>query len=99
MIAFDLTDADHVFQRLKSQIRIHRTAAVTDQQGEVVYLTRFTGFQHQANLGARARANQVMIQAGDGQQGGNGRLVVADAPVGKNEDVRAAGNRAVRFRK
>ena len=38
-----------------------------------MHFARLAGFQHQADARARAFADQMMMHAGHGQQGGNGR--------------------------
>ena len=60
--------ADHVVERLEGQVRIDRAAAVADQQREVMHLARLAGFEHEADARARAFADQVVMQAGDGEQ-------------------------------
>ena len=67
--------ADHVVEGLEGQVGVDGAAAVADEQGEVVDLARFAGFEHEADAGARAGADQVMVQAGDGQQRRDGRVL------------------------
>ena len=93
---------DHVVDGLEREIWIDRAAAVADEQREVMHLARFAGFQHQADAGAGAVADEMMMQAGDGQQRRDGRVVVVDAAVGENENVDAVrdglvGRREERF--
>jgi len=44
--------ADHIVQRLKSQIRIDSIGAITQKQTEMVYLARLTAFHQKSHLGA-----------------------------------------------
>ena len=66
--------ANHVVERLERQIRIDGAATVADEQREMMHLARFAGFEHQADLAARARADQMMMQAGHRQQRGDRRV-------------------------
>ena len=102
VVAFDgvmVTDVlaaalvDHVVQTFVSQIGIDRLHAVTEQQTEMVHFARLAGLQHQADPGARAGADQMMMQAGRGEQRRDRRVGAIDAFVGKNQDRRAIGNR------
>ena len=52
-------------------------------------LARLAGFQDQSDAAARASADEMMMQAGGGQQGREGREFRRDAPVGQDQDVRA----------
>ncbi len=60
--------ADHVVERLEGEIRIDRAAAVADERREVMHLARLAGFEHEADARARAFADEVVMQAGDGEQ-------------------------------
>src|SRR5262249_29479182 len=62
------------------------------EQGEVVDLARLAALQDQADLGARALANQVVVDGGHGQEGGNGGAVAVDSPVGKDDEIVAGGD-------
>ena len=53
----------------------------------MVNLAGFAGFQHQADLGAQAFADEVMVQAGDGEQRRDRGVVLGDTSVGEDEDV------------
>ena len=55
----------------------------------MVHLARLAALEHQADLRARALADQVVVHAGHGQQRGDGRVLGVDAAVGQDEDVRA----------
>ena len=46
--------ANHVVERLERQIRIDGAATVADEQREMMHLARFAGFEHEADLAARA---------------------------------------------
>ena len=92
LFVFDVLEnalANHVVQRLERQIRIDRARAVADQQRKVMNLARLTRFQYQPDPRARAFTDQMVVHAGQGQQGGNRRMVVVDAAIGQNEEVAA----------
>ena len=57
--------------------------------GKVMHFARFAGFEHQADPRAGALADQMMMQAGNGQQRGDGRISAIDAAVGQDQDGRA----------
>ena len=90
------TLVNHVVQTFVNQIGIDRLRAVTDQQTEVVHFARLAGLQHQADPGARAGTDQMMMQAGGGKQRRDRRMGAIDALVGQNQDRRAIGDRRIR---
>ena len=49
----------------------------------------FAAFQNQRHGGALAGANQIFGHRADGQQTGNGDMILVNVPVGQNQDVRA----------
>ena len=53
----------------------------------MMHLARFAGFEHQADLRARAFADQMMMHARDGQQRRDRRPFLVDAAVGQNHNV------------
>ena len=66
--AGEQTLADHVVDGLEGEIGIDGAAAVADQQREVMHLARLAGLEHEADARAQAFADQVVVQAGDGEQ-------------------------------
>ena len=60
-----------------------------------MHLARFAGFEHEADARARAFADQVVMQAGDGQQRRDGGVVLVHAAIGEDDDVLAGGDRAI----
>ena len=87
---------DHVIQRFKGKIGVDGGTAVAQQHGKVVHFTRFTGLQHQRNPGTGLGADQVVVQAGNGQQGRNGGKFVVYPTVGQDQNCRAGLNEANR---
>ena len=79
--------ADHFFDRGVSQVGVDRHRAIADQHGKMMHFARLARFDHQADLGARAVADQVMVQAGDRQQGRDGGVVLVDAAVREDDDI------------
>ncbi len=53
---------DHVVETLVNQIGIDRLHAIAKQQAEVMHLARLAGLQNQAHPGARAAADQMVMQ-------------------------------------
>src|SRR5262249_29249181 len=78
---------NHVVQRLESEVGVDGAAAVANEQGEMMHFARFARFEHQTHAGASAFPNEVMVQAGNGQQRRDGGVVEVNAAVGKNDDV------------
>ena len=79
--------ADHVVDRLEGQVRVDRAAAITDQEREVMHFPRLAGLQDDARPGAQALAEEVVVQAGDRQERGHGRVVAVHAAVAQDDDV------------
>jgi hypothetical protein len=65
---------DHVVDGFEGEVGIDGGAAVTDEEGKVVNLARFSGFEDEADAGARAFADEVMVEAGDGEEGWDGGM-------------------------
>ena len=79
--------ANHVVDRLEGDVRVHRAAAVADQQGEVVHLAGLAGLEHQRHARAQALADQVVVEAGHREQRGDRREVLRHPAVAEDEDV------------
>ena len=84
--------ADHVVERLEGQVRVDGAGPVADQQREVMHLARLAALQHQADLGALALADQVVVDAGRRQQRRDRRQVAVHAAVGQDDEVAAVGH-------
>ena len=56
-----LARLDHLLCRLEGQVWVDSRGAVADQRGNVVHLANVSGLDDQANLGAVAGANQVVV--------------------------------------
>ena len=72
---------------LLGEIRIDGLGAVAQQSGEMMDVTGLSALQNHGDSGALLGADQILLQRGDGQQGGNGHVVLIHAPVGQDEDV------------
>ena len=66
---------EYVTNRLEGEVGVNHIRPIANQAGKVVNFTRFARMQNQADLGACLLTNQMMMQARDGQQGGNGGFV------------------------
>ena len=80
---------DHVVEGLERQVGVDARATVADERAEVVHFARFAGLEDEADLGALAFADQVVVQAGDGEQGRDGGVVTVDAAVAQDDEVDA----------
>ena len=58
----------------------------------MVDFARFAGLQDEADPRPGAGSDEVMVEAGRGQQGRDGRVLTIHALVGQNEDRRPIGN-------
>ena len=74
---------DHVIQRFKREIRIDGAGPVADEQREMMHFPRLAGFEDQANARARAFADEVMMQACNGQQRRDGGVFAIHPAIGK----------------
>ena len=72
----------HVLHRLEDHVRVHRARAVSYQQREMGDVARLAGFDDDAAARARPLAYQMVVDAADGEQAGDGRAVGVDSPVG-----------------
>jgi len=64
-----------VFHGLDGEIRVDGAGAVANQQREVHHLARLAGFDNERDLGARAFADQVVMNRGKRKQTGDGRVI------------------------
>ncbi len=82
----------HGDQRLEGEIGIDRFRAVAGQAREMMHLARLAGLQHQADRGAQALADQVMMHRRAGEQHRNLDAVGAGLAVGQDDDVAAGAH-------
>ena len=80
-------------QRVEGEIGVDRLRAVAGEAAEMMHLARLAGFDDQADRGAQALADQVMMHRRRRQQRRDGDAVRADLAVGQDDDVVAAGDR------
>ena len=80
---------------LEREIRIDRFRAVAGETGEVMHFARLAGFDDEADRGAQAGADQMMMHGGAGQQRRDRNPVGADHAVGQDDDVDALAHRAL----
>ena len=83
----------HRDQRLEGEIGVDRLGAVAGEAGEVMHLARLAGFDHEADRGAQALADQVMMHGGAGEQRRDRDAVGAGAAVRQDDDVDAVAHR------
>ena len=87
----------HRDQRLEGEIRIDRFGAVAGEAAEMVHFARLAGFDDEADRGAQALADQVMMHGRAGEQRRDRNAVGAGAAVGQDDDVDAVAHRGVGF--
>ena len=58
----------HRDEGLEREIGIDRLGAVAGEAGEVMHFARLAGFDHEADRGAQALADQMMMHGGAGEQ-------------------------------
>ncbi len=83
----------HGEKRLEGQIGIDRLGAVTGKAREMMDLARLAGFHHEADGGAQALADQVIVHRRRCEQSGDRDAVRPDHAVRQDDDVVAAMNR------
>ena len=79
---------------LEGEIRVDRFRAVAGEAGEVMHLARLAALDDDADRGAQAGADQMMMHGGAGEQRGDRNPVAADHAVGQDDDVDALAHRA-----
>ena len=94
-ILFQQPVADQIADALLRQIRVDGAGAEAQKRGKIMDKSRFAAFQNQRHGGALAGANQIFGHRADGQQTGNGDMILINVPVGQNQDVRAVPVRPV----
>ena len=86
----------HRDQRLEGEIGIDRLRAVAGEAGEMMHLARLAGFDHEADRGAQALADQVMMHGRAGEQRRDRNALGAGLAVGQDDDVDAVAHRLLR---
>ena len=81
-----------ILHRVQSQIGIDRPGPIAQEQAEVMHFPGFSGLYHQADFGALALPDEVMVDGGGSQQAGNRRLGRVQFPVGQDDQGATLGN-------
>ncbi len=63
-VHLDAARVDHVLDRGECEVRIHRVRAVSDEEREVHYVPRLSGFDDQGGLQPLLRPHQVLVHGG-----------------------------------
>ncbi len=79
-------------QRGEGQVGIDRPGPIAGEQGEVMHLAGFAGFDHQAAARAAFLADQMMVHAAGGQQGRNRHQLLIYSAVGKDQNRHPFGD-------
>jgi hypothetical protein len=77
--------ADLVGECVEGQVRVDRARAVADQAGEVVDLARLARLHDDPGGVARAFADQVVVDRGQGEERGDRGVPGVGAAVGKDQ--------------
>ena len=80
---------DELSNALVGQIGVHRPGAEAQQGGKVVHVPGLGALQHHGDGGALLGADQMLLQGGHRQQGGNGHMVFVHPPVREDNHVGA----------
>src|ERR1035441_918903 len=83
----------HVVQGLEREVWVDGAAAINDEERILMDLARRAGFEHQTNAGARAFANQMVMQAGDRKQRRDRRPFLVHATIREDDYVDAVLDR------
>ena len=83
----------HGDQRLEGEIGVDRLGAVAGEAAEMMHLARLAGLDDEADRGAQALADQVMMHAARREQRRDRHAVGAGAAVGQDDDVDAVVHR------
>ena len=83
----------HRVNRVEGQVRVDRLGAVAGQGAELMHLMGLAGLDHEADGGAQALADQVMMHGAGGEQRRDRNPVGAGRPVGQDDDVLARAHR------
>jgi hypothetical protein len=86
----------HRGECLEREVRVERLGAVAGEHREVVHLARRTGLDHEADLGAQAGANQMVVHGAGGQQHRDRQVRGIGLAVGEDQNVRAVVHRLFR---
>ena len=82
---------EDLLQRLEGEIGVDRLRAIAGQHRELMHLVRLAGLHDQADLGAQALPDQVMMHGRGGEQRGNRNAVGAGRAVRQDDDVVVLG--------
>ena len=85
----------HRDQRLEREIGIDRLGAVAGQAAEVMHFARLAGLDHEADRGAQALADQVMMHRRAGEQRRDRNVGRPGAAVRQDDDVDAFAHRGL----
>ena len=80
---------------LVGQVGTDGAGAVAEQHGHVMHLARLARFDHEPHQGARAGADQVVVDGRGGEQGRDRRVLRVHAPVGEDDHRRSRGDGGV----
>ena len=83
------TKGHQLLHALLGEIRVDGLGAVAQERREVVDVPGLRALQDHGHGGALFRPNQILLQGGDRQQGGDGNMVLVHTAVRQDQDVGA----------
>ena len=86
----------HRLQSLEGEVRVDRFGAIARQTAEMVDFARVAGLDHEADGGAQALADEVVMHRRGREQSRDRDAVGPGHPVGQHDDVVAAGDGGLR---
>ena len=90
---------DQLPDRLMCQIRIDRTCPIPQQGRKMMHFPWLPGFQDHSHRSSFFRADQMLLQAGDCQQGRDCHMVLIHFPVREDQNIGSLPDRPVDFNK
>ena len=80
---------------LVGKVRIDRAGSVPQQCGKMMHLSGFAAFQDHGHRSSLLGADQMLLQAGNSQQGRDRHMIFIHIPVGQDQDICSFSDGAV----
>lgn len=78
--------AVEILEGFDGEVGVDGACSVADEEGEVHDFAGLAAFDDEGDLGAGSLANEVMVDGGEGEEAGDGGVVLVDAAVGEDEE-------------
>ncbi len=86
---WNLAGGDHFIEGFKGQVWINCPGAIADQESKMHDFAGLSGFHDNSSTAAQAGTDQVVMQTGGSQQGGDWCMVRINVAVGQDNNVHA----------